>query len=172
MQPTAELSCSPDVADVNETPIAVSWLCRDSSTSKGEGFNTNGETSGSAEVTLKSKDLKTDADRVDLILTCSKGTNKTEDSCPITINRPLIIAIANPNKVARGETATLGWITKGMSDNGDVCKATSDQHPDFSETGRDTVVTTPPIEEKTNFTIHCDTLGGSTLEAVVTIDVL
>lgn len=167
---TAELSCSPDVADVDKTPIAVSWLCKNASTSKGDGFNTNGETSGSATITLKSADINKDAERVDLVLSCSKDGNKQEDFCPVAVNRPLIVAVANPDKVVRGSKATIGWISKGMRD-GSACTIKSSAHPDFSETGKTAVVTTPPIEYLTEFTIRCATRGGSTMEARIVVDV-
>lgn len=166
-----ELACAPSVADIDETPIAVSWQCRGADTSKGDGFNTNGSTSGSATATLKSEDLNAGATNVDLILTCTKASNTKTAVCPIEINRPFLVAVATYSKVKRGETTTIGWIAKGMKDGSDACKITSDKHPDFSQTGRNVVLTSPPIQEHTTFTIKCTTKGGITKIAQVAVDI-
>ncbi len=167
----AELACAPSVADIDETPIAVSWQCRGADTSKGDGFNTNGNKSGSATATLKSEDLNADATNVDLTLTCTKAGNTKTAVCPLEINRPFLVAVATYSKVKRGETTTIGWIAKGMKDGNDACKITSDKHSGFSQTGRNVVLTTPPIQERTTFTIKCTTKGGITKTAQVTVDV-
>ena len=167
----AQLACAPSTADINETPIAVSWQCINADTSTGDGFNTNGKTSGSANVKLKSEDLNEDATNVDLILICTKASNTKTAVCPLEINRPFLVAVATYSKVPRGDTATIGWISKGMKDGDDACKITSDKHPGFSQTGRNVVLTTPPIQERTTFTIKCTTKGGVTKTAQVAVDI-
>ncbi|MBI2048521.1 MAG: hypothetical protein HYT30_01170 [Parcubacteria group bacterium] len=158
-----ELACSPPIADIDETPIAISWQCFGADVSSGDGFNTDGKTSGSATTKLKSADLNADATNVDLTLTCSKGTTQKKALCPIEINRPLIVAVVNPSVVEkRGDTANIGWIVKGMKEGNEVCELTSNKHADFSKKGRNGVFATPPIEETTTFTIRCTTRAGAT----------
>jgi hypothetical protein len=164
-----ELSCAPKVADVNETPIAISWLCYGASTSKGDGFSTGGTPSGSATTMLRSADLSKSSTRVDLTLTCINEGKTSVSLCPIEINRPFIIATAVLSTVPRGQTTTIGWIVSGMAESGDVCTMTSNRHAGFEKKGRNVVVTTPPIQEATEFTIKCKTRAGGTREAKVPI---
>ena len=167
----AELACAPDVADIDETPIVISWQCRGADAAEGDGFETNNALSGSATTKLRSVDMNADATRVDLTLTCSKGAAQKKAICPTEINRPLIVAVATYGTVQKGQTATVGWIVKGMKDDDGVCKITSNKHPNFSQTGRNVVLTTPPVEETTEFTIDCTTHAGNTKEAKVVVQV-
>ncbi len=167
----AELSCSSRIVD-SGTPLSISWSCTGASTSRGDGFDTGGTTSGSKEISVSGVDTNGNpVPPFNLALTCTKEGRIAVAQCPLEVNRPVIVASAVLSIVTSGQTTKIVWIVKGMKEGDDVCKITSDKHPDFSVTGRNKVVETPPITELTKFKIRCTTRADNTKEAEIAITV-
>jgi hypothetical protein len=167
----AHLDCGQDIADVNST-VTLTYRCDDPATgSRGTGFNTNNQLSGTA--TVKVVPPSANSDTVSYSLTCLQGTVPTSDQCSIQIDRPQIAFTSNVKEVTSGQTALLGWVTNGSMSS---CTITNPDFPDFNAANANNTsvsggVQTPPITKTTTFTLDCTTLGGNDDKAVKTFTI-
>ena len=165
-QPSAQLSCQPQLADVGMT-LAITWGCS-AGVSVGSGFTTNGALSGATSTTLAAPPMGTNTVSFGLICT-NKGLSASA-SCNIQVAKPAIVLVANPKSVASGAVSQIGWVTSGMKE----CTVSSPQQADFTarnatRTNVNGVAESSPITELADFLLTCTTLGGKTRQATTTV---
>lgn len=171
IQPTAELSCAPETAEVG-SPIALSWSCRNATASRGDGFDTGTRTSGSAQTTATT----TESGSMEFALTCIRQGRTVTDICSVAVNKSIISLVANPNPVATGSAAGIGWITTGMESCTIQALGESTAAQTFNETYADIektngVAETPALSGDLTVELSCLTVGGEAEEASVTVEV-
>jgi hypothetical protein len=157
--PTPQISCSPQVADVNES-VAISYSCQNATGSSGSGFSTNGQTSGSATATIISPPSGTNTATYGL--TCTGSGQSASAQCSVQINQPAIDLVADPQSVPSGNTTSIGWVTAGMQS----CVISSAQDANFTQenagsTNVNGVAQSDAITQNTTYTLTCQTLGRS-----------
>jgi hypothetical protein len=166
-QPTAQLSCQPQVADVG-MPISFSFSCGNSNGSAGTGFDTNGALSGNASSTVPAPPAGQNT--ATYALTCIKLGVTASAQCQVQIGRPGIVMVTNPKSVKGGETSLIGWVTSGMKS----CTISSPDQQDFTSRNAGITLTsgaasTSPIVTASRFRLDCETLGGDTRQSETTI---
>lgn len=169
VQPTAELSCQPKVADVGMS-VAISFSCTNATGSTGSGFSTENATSGSTTTVIASPPAG--ATSITYALTCRNQNLTARAECAVQISKPTIVLLANPKHVASGESSRVGWVTSGMQS----CTISSPQMPGFttqnaSNKSVNGIATTSPITRDTTVVLTCETIGGNTKAASTTITV-
>ena len=167
--PKAQISCQPRVADVG-MQIAISFACQNAATAGGSGFSTNGNLSGSATAVVPAPTLG--SSKVTYGLTCSNQGKTDTAECTIDVQRSSLVMVANPKNISSGESANIGWISKGM----ERCTLSSPTLPQFTEeqstlTQVSGVVKTPALSQHTKFVLTCTTLSGATKTAETTVEV-
>ena len=168
--PEAKISCQPQIADVGMT-LAITFSCANSKTSEGEGFSTDGKLSGSA-TTVVTAAAKNGDEKV-YQLTCANAEKKTSSAqCKVQVSKTSIVLIANPQSVASGEAASVGWVTTGMKS----CIVSSPDLPDFTaknaaNTSVNGMASTGPITSDATIDLKCTTAAGSTKTATTKITV-
>jgi hypothetical protein len=167
VQPTAQLSCQPQVADVGMS-VAVSYLCNNATGSQGSGFDTGSAMSGTTTVTIQTPPAG--ANTATYGLTCTNGSLTASNQCSIQVSQPSIVLVANPQQVNKGDTTSIGWVTSGMQ----ACTISSPEQSDFTTRNQNNqsvngVASSSPIEAQTDFVLNCSTLGGGTKSATVTV---
>ncbi len=165
----AQISCQPKIADVG-MQVAISYACQNSVASKGEGFSTNNQLSGSAQATVASP--TPGSTTVKYGLTCSKEGQTDSAECTINVNKPSIVLVANPKNIKIGETSTIGWVTGAM----ESCVISSPTLTSFTEENKNNtsasgVAKTPPLTQNTKFVLTCTTKAGGTKTAETTVEV-
>jgi hypothetical protein len=168
--PSAELSCSPKIADVG-MPVAISFGCANSSVSAGSNFSTDNKLSGSATPTIAKPQLGSNNKQV-FGLTCMKEGKTDTKECTVEVNETSILLVANPNKIASGAEVNIGWVTGGMEE----CVIENDDLPNFTEENKNNtsasgVAKSPPITGDTEFKLSCTTRAGSTKTATIKVEV-
>lgn len=168
--PKAEISCRPEVADVGMS-MAISFACRNSATSGGTGFDTNGQLSGSATPVIESPTIGSN-NVVKYGLTCSKEGKTDTAECTVQVNKTSIVLIANPREVQSGGEANIGWVTGGMEE----CTIASPTLSGFTaenagNTSTSGVAKTPPLTQETKFVLSCTTKSGGTKTAETTVQI-
>jgi len=163
----AQLSCSPQTADVGMT-LAITYSCAQG-TATGQGF-TASSTSGTATTTVAAPPSGTNTATYGL--TCTSGNQTSGAQCSVQINQPSIVLVANPATVPSGETSQLGWVTTGMQS----CVISSPQDAAFtaqnaSNTSVNGTATTLAASSTTSYLLHCETLSGGTKDATTTVTV-
>ncbi len=168
--PVAQISCQPRLADIGTT-IAISFSCS-AGVATGTGFEAGGQQSGSATAIVGTP--ASGVTTVEYGLTCSDSATGRSSSktCGVKINKPAIVLVSNPKKVAKGKAATIGWVTAGM----DSCVISSPDFSVFTEENKDKpkksgVAETPELTGSATFVLSCTTLGGGEKEAEVTVEV-
>lgn len=168
--PKAEISCRPEVADVGMS-VALSFACRNSTSSGGTGFSTNNQMSGSATPVVESPTLGTSVAKY--ALTCSKEGKTDTAECTVKINTTSIVLIANPKTVKSGGEANIGWITSGM-ESCRLWSSTLNQEwvgEDDNTANTSGVAKTPSLTEDAHFQLDCTTKSGGTKTAETTVTV-
>jgi len=176
-QPIANLTCGDaDSVDVGDS-VQFKFTCTNAVSSKGSGFSTDNQLSGTASTTVRKPPAKTDT--VSYGLTCTAETGQTaSDKCDVKINVTSIILVANPKEVDSGVKSTIGWVNKGM----DACVIWSpdaDNDSKLQEFNEDNdgntnvngVADTPPLTKDTEFVLSCVTKTGKDKEASVKVKV-
>lgn len=166
--PAAQISCQPEIADVG-MDIAITYSCA-AGTSSGAGFSTGGTQSGATTTTITSVPANTNT--ATYTLTCTDAGRSSNTSCKVQIGKPTIVLAANPAEVDEDEASTLGWVTSGMKS----CVISSPDLEDFTNQNAhienvNGTVTTPELDEDTDFVLKCTTVGGGTREATIRIKV-
>jgi hypothetical protein len=167
--PTAQLSCQPQTADVGMS-LALTFGCQNATTATGSGFDTQGNLSGSAAITLAAPPAGTNT--ATYSLTCDNQGTKASAQCSVQVNKATIVLVANPSAVASAASATIGWVTTGMQS----CVISSADLPDFTssnagKTSVNGVAQTPALTSNAQFLLHCQTLGGSTKDATTSVTI-
>lgn len=168
-KPKAQISCQPKIADVG-MQVAISYACQNSATSKGEGFSTSNELSGSANATVVSP--STGSTNVTYGVTCSKEGQTDSAQCTVNVNKPSIVLVANPKNVKSGETSNIGWVTGAM----ESCVVSSPSLAQFTDQNKNNtsasgVAKTPPLTQNTKFILTCTTKAGGTKTAETTVEI-
>jgi hypothetical protein len=167
--PTPQISCSPQIADVNES-VAISYSCQNATGSSGGGFSTNNQLSGSASTTISAPPSGTNT--ANFGLTCTNNGQTASAQCSVQVNQPAIDLVADPQAVPSDQTSSIGWITAGMQSciisSADDATFTSNNAGNTSVSG---VAQTDAITGPTNFTLTCQTLGGQTKTATTEVTV-
>lgn len=168
-KPKAQISCQPKAADVG-MQVAISYACQNASASKGDGFTTNNQLSGSVAADVVAPPLGSQTQTY--TLTCSKEGQMDSAQCTVQVFRPAIVLVANPKSVVRGESANIGWLTTGM----DACVISSPNLQQFTQenannTSPSGVAKTPPLVQNTSFELACTTKSGATKSASTTVEV-
>lgn len=166
-KPTAQLSCNPQVADVG-TPLAIAYSCSNATQSQGSGFDTGGQVSGTTTTTIAAPPQG--ANTATYGLTCANGALTSSAQCSVQISNPSIVLVANPQTVKSGDTTSIGWVTSGMQ----ACTISSPEQPSFSannvnNTSVNSMASSSPITEQTDFVLDCETLGGGERTATTTV---
>lgn len=166
VQPTAELSCQPKIADAGMT-IALSFACANATDSTGYGFTTDNKTSGSTTTVLTPPASSTAAN---FALSCTNQNLSARAECTVQIARPSIILVANPRVVRSGEGTTIGWITTGMKS----CVVSSAQLPAFttqnaSNTSPNGMATISALTTDIDVQLSCTSLGGNVRTATTSV---
>jgi len=167
--PKAEISCQPKVGDIGML-ISISYSCS-SGKSEGSGFETGGAKSGSATSTLATP--QGNANTATYTLTCEDKGRTSKAECSVQVARPGIVLVANPEAVKRNGISRIGWITAGMKS----CVISSPDHNEFTadnagNTSINGTVNTPPLRRSADFVLKCETLGGSTRQQKITVNVI
>ncbi len=165
--PSAQLSCSPQTADVGQS-IAISFSCGNSSSSAGGGFDTGGALSGSASTTIATPPVG--ATTATYSLLCRNSTASAQAQCAVQIGRPSIILLANPHVVALNASSTIGWLTTGMAS----CTLSSPDNQEFTaqnatHTNVNGAALTPPLSASMEVDLDCTTVGGQVKSASTTV---
>jgi len=166
--PAAEISCQPEIADVG-MEIAITYSCS-AGTSSGAGFSTGGAQSGATTTLISSVPANTNT--ATYTLTCTDAGRSSNTSCKVQVGKPTIVLAANPAEVDEGESSALGWVTSGMKS----CVISSPDLEDFTNQNAhiknvNGTVTTPELDDDTDFVLKCTTVGGGTREATIEIRV-
>ncbi len=168
IQPTAEISCAPLITDAGMN-VSISYTCGNNATSSvGTNFSTRGLLSGTATTTAP-----TTSSSITYSLACTGEDNQTKTaSCTVQVARPSIVMVATPQRVARGESAHIGWVTSGMRS----CVVSSPDSTAFttqnsSNTSTSGTAETPGITTAMNVVLRCETVGGNFRTASTTVSV-
>lgn len=166
-KPKAQISCQPKIADVG-MQVAISYACQNSAASKGDGFSTNNQMSGSATVQVASPTIGETTATYGL--TCSNQGQTDSAQCTVQVNKPSIVLVANPKAVKSGEVSNIGWVTGAM----DKCTISSPTLNSFTnENANNTSVSgvakTPPLTQNAKFVLTCTTKAGGTKTAEVNV---
>ena len=168
-QPTATLSCEPQVADVGMS-VSISFSCGNATDSAGSGFDTKDNLSGSRTKTVAAPPAGDNT--VSYGLTCINQNLTAGAQCSVEINQPSIVLIANPSSVPSGASTAIGWVTSGMQS----CTVSSPDTPAFTaanagNTSVNGVATTPALTAPMTVDLDCQTLGGGTDDATTQVTV-
>src|SRR5665213_241953 len=168
-QPTAQLSCSTQVADVGMS-VAISYSCANATGSSASGFTTGNQTSGSTTTVITAPPSGTNT--ANFGLTCTNGAQANGAQCSVQINQAAIVLVANPQAVPSGQTSSIGWVTAGMQ----ACVISSPDDSSFTTTNAGNlsvngVAQTDAITGDTEFDLTCTTLGGLTKTASTIVSV-
>ncbi len=168
-QPTATLSCEPQVADVGMS-VSISFSCANATDSAGSGFDTKDNLSGSRTKTVAAPPAGDNT--VTYALTCINQNLTAGAQCSVQINQPSIVLIANSSSVPSGASTAIGWVTSGMQS----CTVSSPDTPAFtaanaSNTSVNGVATTPDLTAPMTVDLVCQTLGGGTSDATTQVTV-
>jgi hypothetical protein len=168
--PIAQLSCQPKNADVGMT-IGFSFSCGNATGSSGTGFSTGGLVSGTSSAVVAPPPASNNI--ATYTLTCINLGVTASEQCQVQVTKPGIVMVVNPQKVASGENATVGWVTSGMKS----CVISSPDQNDFTQrnAGNFSVngaATTSPITGSARFNLNCETMGGDTRSASTSVMVL
>lgn len=165
----AQISCQPKIADVG-MQVAISYACQNSNTSKGEGFSTDNQLSGSATAQVASPSVGSTS--VTYGITCSKEGQTDSAQCTVNVNKPSIVLVANPKNIAPSATSNIGWVTGAMEScvisSPTLAQFTSENKNNTSASG---VAKTPPLTQNTKFVLTCTTKAGGTKTAETTVEV-
>lgn len=166
-QPTAQLSCQPQIADAG-MPISFSFACGNSSGSTGTGFSTGGALSGNATSTAPNPPAGQNT--ATYTLTCINQGITSSAQCQVQLSKSGIVLVTNPKTVNTGETSLIGWITSGMKS----CTISSPDQQDFTvrnsgNTSVNGAATTSPIIGTTRFRLDCQSLAGNTKSATTSV---
>ena len=164
----AQISCQPKIADVG-MQVGVSYACQGANTSKGDGFSTNGQLSGSAQIMVEAPVSGTTATYA---LTCSKEGVTDSAQCTLGVNKPMIALTSIPKNIKSGETATIGWVTGAI----ESCVISSPTNQQFTDANKDKAVPsgsakTPPLTQTTKFVLNCTTKAGGSKSAEVSVEI-
>jgi hypothetical protein len=126
--------------------------------------------SGSASVTLSAPPAGTNT--ANFGIGCTNNGQSATASCNVQVNQPAIDLVGDPQAVPAGDTASIGWVTAGMSS----CIVSSPTDSNFTQqnasiTNVNGVAQTDAITQKTEFDLTCTTLGGQTKTATTFITV-
>jgi hypothetical protein len=163
--PKADLSCSPQIADVGMT-LAISYSCS-KGTAVGSGFTASGS-SGSASPVVETPPAGTNTATYGL--TCGNSGATAVAQCSVQVGKPSIVLVTNPKTVDSGNTSLVGWVTSGM----DSCVVSSPDQSDFtdrnaSNTSTNGTAETSPITKTSTFKLSCTTLAGGTKDATAKV---
>ena len=167
--PTAEIRCEPQTVDVGMS-AGIAWGCANANQSTAIGFDTQGSLSG---VTTTPPMGTTSP--VTYSIMCSDSRATTTASCSIQVAQPILVFVANPDKVTSGSYANLGWVTTGASMQ--ACRVSSPDFPDFTalhanDTATNGVLRTPPLTATSQFVLTCLTVNGSVKVSTTTVSIL
>ncbi len=171
-QPTAQISCQPQVADVGMS-IAISYACTNSTASASTAFSTGGALSGSATVVVANPPAGTNTAIYGIGCSNNNPGQTAAAQCTVQVGKPSIVLVANPKAVATSTASQLGWVTSGMQS----CVISSPDLPAFTaQNAGNTIVsgtaTTPPLSSAARFLLHCITVGGGTRDATTTVSII
>lgn len=166
--PTAQISCSPSVAEKGST-VAISYTCTNSKSSTGYGFTTGGQVSGSTSTVLV--DPPENAAGINYAIRCENGSLSAGAQCSVQIAKISISLRAEPQQTPVGKSALIGWVTTGM----ESCVVSSPGQSDFTDRNANSkkttgIATTSPITQTTDFYLNCKTVSGSTREEKITVE--
>lgn len=170
---SAEISCAPKLPNMQDVggPIAISWNCVGAAASRGDGYDTGNQMSGSTEITAALPAGSASSGNVTFGLTCSKDGVQKVATCVVGVGKPFVALAATPSEVQSGNVVKLAWVSGGMQDGDASCVITSDELPGFRKTGKSGVADTPNITQETTFDAKCTTQGGATKEASATVKI-
>ncbi len=164
----AQISCQPQLADVGMT-VGITFGCS-AGTAVGQGFNTNGQNSGSTQATTTSPGAGINT--INFGLTCTNQGVTDSKQCTVNLNKPSLIFVANPKVLNSGERSSIGWVTAGMQgciiSSPDDSTFTNDHANNSRKNG---VAETPALTSDSVFVLTCTTLAGGTRTASTTVDV-
>ncbi|MEK7092888.1 MAG: hypothetical protein AAB927_00215, partial [Patescibacteria group bacterium] len=168
--PTAQISCSPKVADVGMT-VTIAYGCGNATGSTGQGFDTNNQLSGSTTTVITAPPAG--ATGANFELNCTNQGASRRAQCTVQIGRPTIVLVANPKVVDPGKASTIGWITSGMQS----CVVSSPEDGAFTaenatNTSVNGMASTSPLTSPIHILLHCVTIGGGTRDATTTVSVV
>ena len=168
-QPTAQLSCQPQVADVGMT-VSMSYSCGNALHSAGSGFDTRDQLSGSTTTVITTP--PSGDNTASFALTCINQTLTASAQCSMQVNQPSIVLIANPSVVPSGTATAIGWVTSGMKS----CTISSPDSAAFTaanagNTSVSGVATTSTLTAPMNVVLNCQTLAGGTRQASASITI-
>ncbi|MEK7601156.1 MAG: hypothetical protein AAB480_01315 [Patescibacteria group bacterium] len=168
--PTAQISCSPKVADVGMT-VTIAYGCGNATGSTGQGFDTNNQLSGSTTTVITAPPAG--ATGANFELNCTNQGASKRAQCTVQIGRPTIVLVANPKVVDPGKASTIGWITSGMQS----CVVSSPEDGAFTaenatNTSVNGMASTSPLTSPIHILLHCVTIGGGTRDATTTVSVV
>ena len=165
-QPSATLSCQPQIADVGMT-ISFSYACSNATGSSGSGFNTQNALSGSTTTIIATPPAG--ANTASYGITCINGTQTASQQCSIQLNKPWISLVAIPSVVAKNGSSAIGWVTGGLKS----CalsimnaSATSSSPTAVDVSGVNTLFS---IATTTSISLTCQTLSGGMSQATSSI---
>jgi hypothetical protein len=167
--PKAEITCTPQVADVGAT-VSIEYSCS-AGTVTATGFTVASSTlSGTASAVVPAP--AQGSNLATFGITCAKDGLTAGAQCNVQVARPSIVLVANPKKVKAGESATVGWVTAGMRS----CVVSSPDSAAFTDANKNNtsingVAQTPAINSPMTIRITCETLGGATKAAETRIEV-
>jgi len=147
----AQLTCPSSV--ILGDRARIEWTCGAAVRSSGVGFDTNGWPTGSTSVDL--------TDTTTYTLECSQGGTA---QCTVNIIGPTLQIVAHPQRVPLGARTRLYWVGENVS----KCIVSG---PGFEENTLRGAATTDAILDQTEFTLTCETPGGSVVEAKTIVDV-
>mgnify|MGYP007077385401 CR=1 FL=1 len=147
----AQLSCPASV--ILGDAAEIEWTCGAAIRSAGIGFETNGWPTGTASVRPTEATTYT--------LECSQGGTA---SCTVNITGPSIQIVAHPQRVPLGARTRIYWVGENVAE----CTVSG---PGFEENTLRGAATTDAILDQTEFTLTCQTPGGSVVEAKTIVDV-
>jgi len=147
----AQLTCPASV--ILGDAAEIEWTCGVAIRSAGIGFDTNGWPTGSTSVRPTEATTYT--------LECSQGGTA---QCTVNIIGPSVQIVAHPQRVPLGARTRIYWV----GDNVSKCLVSG---PGFEENTLRGAATTDAILDQTEFTLTCETPGGSVVEAKTIVDV-
>lgn len=167
VQPTAQISCQPLVADVGMS-VAIAYTCGNATGSEALGFDSGNATSGSTSTVLTTP--PSGVNTATFGIACKNSGVVAKAECSVQVGRPSIVLVATPKIVKSGESSNIGWITSGMKS----CVISSPTLVDFTaqnatNTSVSGAVTTPSLTADTTFQLMCTTVGSSARAASTTV---
>ena len=168
-QPTAQLSCQPQLADVGMS-ATISYACGSATDSAGSGFTTSDQLSGSTTTVITAPPAGDNT--ASFGLTCINQSLTASQQCSVQINQPSIVLVVNPSVVPAGTAAAIGWVTSGMQS----CTISSPDSQSFtaanaSDTSVNGVATTTLLTSSMRVVLNCQTFAGGTRSATTMINV-